>query len=237
MTQATIDDLQAGRAPQLPTSVALAPRTDTAVTPGFNSAGNWELAQRIAKAFAASDLVPQQYRGNLPNCLIALEMANRMGASPLMIMQNLYVVHGTPGWSAKFLIATFNQSGRFSAIRYDFDRAKDGTPKGCRAWAIEKSTGEKLIGATINIEMARAEGWSEKTGSKWKTMPEQMLMYRAAAFFVRTYAPELSMGLRTLDEIIDNVIDADDLTIAELQQGKTPATAEPSSSEPEKAAA
>ena len=96
----TVTDLQSGQQAPLPSSVALAPRTDMAVTPGFNSAGNWELAQRIAKAFAASDLVPKQYQGNLPNCLIALEMANRMGASPLMIMQNLYVVHGTPGWSS-----------------------------------------------------------------------------------------------------------------------------------------
>jgi len=217
MTVASIQDLQAGKTAgaQLPTSIPIAPR-DTAVAPGFNSASNWELAQRIAKAFASSDLVPQQYRGNLPNCLIALEMANRMGASPLMIMQNLYVVHGTPGWSSKFLIACFNQSGRFSAMRYEFDK-KDGKPIACRAWAIEKATGEKLVGATINLEMAKAEGWSTKSGSKWLTMPEQMLMYRAAAFFVRTYAPELSMGLRTVDEIVDNVIDVEETTITEMQ--------------------
>ena len=175
-----------------------APR-DTAVMPGFNSNGSWELAQRIGKAFAASSLVPQQYQGNLANCIVALEMANRMGASPLMVMQNLYIVHGNPGWSSKFLIASFNQCGRFSALRYEWNPDRTG----CRAWAVEKATGERIDGPLVTLAMAKDEGWSTKSGSKWKTMPELMLMYRSAAFLIRTYAPEISMGLRSDDEIID----------------------------------
>lgn len=228
---ATIHDLQTAKGAGLPASAPLAiQQRDTAVMPGFNSSGSWELAQRIGKAFASSSLVPQQYQGNLPNCIVALEMANRMGASPLMVMQNLYIVHGNPGWSSKFLIASFNQSGKFSAIRYEFERDAKGKATGCRAWAVEKATGEKLVGATITTEMAQSEGWATKSGSKWKTMPEQMLMYRAAAFFVRTYAPEISMGLRTTDEIEDGVIDAmpgSVTSISDLQEGNTPAAASP----------
>ena len=183
------------------TALQVAEPRDTAVMPGFNSNGSWELAQRIGKAFAASSLVPQQYQGNLANCIVALEMANRMGASPLMVMQNLYIVHGNPGWSSKFLIASFNQCGRFSSLRYDWHPDRSG----CRAWAIEKATGERIEGPTVTLQMAKDEGWSTKSGSKWRTMPELMLMYRAAAFLIRTYAPEISMGLRTDDEIIDTV--------------------------------
>jgi hypothetical protein len=36
-----------------------------------------------------------------------------------MVMQNLWIVKGKPGWSAQFLIATFNQSGRFSSMRFE----------------------------------------------------------------------------------------------------------------------
>lgn len=177
----------------------LAPPRDAAVMPGFVNESSWKLANRIGQAFAASSLVPQQYQDNVANCIVALEMANRMGASPLMVMQNLYIVHGNPGWSAKFLIACFNQCGRFSALRYEWtaDRA------GCRAWAIEKATGERIDGPQVTLAMAKDEGWSTKSGSKWKTMPELMLMYRAAAFLIRTYAPEISMGLQTDDELID----------------------------------
>lgn len=173
------------------------------IAPSFASVEGFALANRIGTAFAASTLVPQQYRDNVANCIVALEMANRMQASPLMVMQNLYIVHGNPGWSSKFLIACFNQSGRFSALRYEFDLDANKVPYGCRAWAVEKSTQERLTGSTVTLEMAKAEGWSTKSGSKWKTMPELMLQYRAAAFFVRVYAPEISMGLQTDDELRD----------------------------------
>lgn len=198
----TLTQLQTG----LPASVPFAPRQDVAVMPGFNSAGSWELAQRIGKAFSASDLVPQVYRGNVANCIVALEMANRMGASPLMVMQNLYIVHGNPGWSSKFLIACLNQSGKYTALRYEFERDDKGNAISCRAWSVERHTNEKLMGAKITLEMAKDEGWSSKSGSKWKTMPEQMLMYRAAAFFIRAYAPEISMGLMTDDELRDSTV-------------------------------
>lgn len=164
---------------------------------------DFNLAQRKAKAYAASTLVPKDFQNNMPNCLIAMNMAARTGADVMMVMQNLYVVHGKPGWSSQFLIATFNTCGRFSAMRFEFCGTKGKPDYGCRAWAVEKETGEKLFGAWITLELANQEGWLSKNGSKWKTMPEQMLMYRASAFFVRVYAPEISMGLHTAEELSD----------------------------------
>lgn len=174
-----------------------------AVTPGFNSLQGFELAQRAARLLASSTMVPENYQGNLPNCVIALNMANRMGADPLMVMQNLHIVYGRPAWSAQFLIATFNMCGRFSSLRFEFAGTEGQDDWGCRAWAIEKSTEEKLTGALVTIGLAKKEGWYGKSGSKWQSMPEQMLRYRAASWFVRAYAPELSMGLQTADEISD----------------------------------
>ena len=170
---------------------------------GFFDLQSFELIQRVSKAFAGSDLVPKQYQGNLANCMIAMDMAQRIGANPLMVMQNLYIVHGTPGWSSKFLIATINASGRYSSLRYEW-KGKPGEPGyGCRAWAIERETGERLDGIWVTWEMVRAEGWDAKNGSKWKTMPDQMFVYRSASFWQRAYAPELGMGLQTTEEIHD----------------------------------
>lgn len=170
---------------------------------GFGSSQGFEQLQRAAKLLANSTLVPKEYQGNLPNCVIALNMANRIGADPLLVMQNLYLVHGRPGWSSQFLIATFNQCGRFSAMRFEFAGEEGKDNWGCRAWATEKSTGERIYGSWITISMAKAEGWHGKQGSKWKTMPQQMLQYRAASFLVRAFSPELSMGLQTQDELTD----------------------------------
>ncbi|MDR0769959.1 MAG: hypothetical protein LBE75_01980 [Burkholderiales bacterium] len=176
------------------------------VRAGFFDAQGFELIQRVSKAFASSSLVPTQYQGNVANCMIAINMAERIGADPMMVMQNLYIVHGRPGWSAQFLIATFNHCGRFSALRYEWvgDKGKDSW--GCRAWAIEKETGERIEGPVVTIDLAKKEAWFEKKGSKWQTIPQLMLMYRAAAWMIRAYAPEIAMGLQTAEELGD-VID------------------------------
>jgi len=172
----------------------------TTSTPSLFSKDGFELVQRMAMAYSKSTLVPKEYQSNPGNCIIALNMANRIGADPLMVMQNLYVVHGRPAWSSQFLIATFNSCGKYESIRYQWsgDQGKDNW--GCYAVAIERVTGEELRGTVVTIQMAKDEGWYSKAGSKWKTMPEQMLRYRAAAWLVRTYAPEIAMGLHTVEE-------------------------------------
>lgn len=175
------------------------------VVVGFNSAQGFELLQRQAKMFNSSTLVPPQYQGeqNFGNAVIALEMASRMNASPLMVMQNLYIVYGNPGWSSKFLISMFNQCGRFSAIKYKETGVRGTDSQGIIAYTTELATGEIILGPEVTISIAKQEGWYDKKGSKWKTMPDQMLRYRAAAWLIRTTAPELSMGLQTADEVID----------------------------------
>lgn len=192
----------------------------------FNNPTSFEQAQRIAGALIKSNLIPTDYQENMPNALIALEMANRIGASPIAVMQNLHIIEGRPSWSSNFIISAMNSSGKFSPLRFEIKKLGEKEvsfdywegPKGqrtkktgkmkiedmsCIAWAIEKSTGERLDGPEVTVSMAVAEGWYGKPGSKWKTMPELMIRYRAAAFFGRLYSPEILMGMHTEDEVID----------------------------------
>lgn len=187
------------------------------LTPIGQQVRQFEATQRIARMYAMSNFIPDsyKYRNRQPldpnvvvaNCTIAIEMATRMGANPLMVMQNLYIVHGQPSFSSKFLIACINASKRFSPLRYEF-RGEEGTDEyACRVVAYETSDvkhKEPLAGDWISLRMAKAEGWASKTGSKWLTMPTQMLRYRAAAFWQRSYCPEISMGLITTEEVNDN---------------------------------
>jgi hypothetical protein len=50
------------------------------------------------------------------------------------------------------------------------------------------------------MKMAKDEGWYGKNGSKWQTMPELMMKYRASAFFMRTECASLAMGFLTAEE-------------------------------------
>lgn len=181
-----------------------------ALTPAGQATKKFEVMQRKAMMLTKSTIVPETYRNNIGNCVIALEMAERMGVVPLMVMQNLYIVHGNPAWSSKFLVASINASKRFSPLRYEF-RGEPNTPeRGCRCVAYEandKEHKEPLHGDWITMDMANKEGWTKKPGSKWLSMPDQMLRYRAAAFWQRVYCPEISMGLITSEEAEDIAID------------------------------
>lgn len=171
----------------------------------FASESNFAAAQRMAKALSSSSIVPEAYRGEkgFPNCLVAMELASRTGASVMMVMQNVHIIQGKPSWSAAFLIASVNSCGRFSPLRYEFEGEPEKAGWKCRAVARDLATNEVLEGEWITWGMAHSEGWLSKSGSKWKTMPGQMMRYRAASFWTRAYAPEISLGMRTMDEVED----------------------------------
>lgn len=167
----------------------------------FSNGEQFEHAQRIAKMLCSSDLVPASYKGNMANTLVALEMAHRLKDSPLMVMQNMNVIHGKPSWGSSYIIAKINGSGRFSPLK--FRLSGEGDQRTCVAYATEIASREVVEGPPISITMAKKEGWYGKSGSKWPTMPELMLQYRAAAFFGRLHTPDLLMGMQTTEEIYD----------------------------------
>lgn len=228
---------------------------------GFNffDPVQFETMQRVCKMFSSSDLVPDNYKPNykpipatatpeqiaainlenqeaknkaVANCMIAIEISMRIGASPLMVMQNMVPIYGKPSWSSKFLIATVNSCGRFEPLQYRFtdkgmlgmvdytDYVWNGNRKQavqkqfdgkkiqdieCVAYTTKKGSKEILESSPVSVRLAIQEGWYTKNGSKWQTMTKQMLMYRAASWWTSVYAPDLSMGMRTIEEQQDIV--------------------------------
>lgn len=167
----------------------------------FSSLENFKELYKIAQNLCNSDMIPSSYHGKPQNVIVALEIANRMNVSPFMVMQNLYMVKGKPSWSGQACISLLKASKDFSYINPIYV-GKQGTDSyGCYFKAISAKTGDELIGTTITIAMAKAEGWM--SNSKWKNMPEQMLAYRAASFFARIYLPNALMGLSTEGEVED----------------------------------
>lgn len=169
----------------------------------FSSAESFQELFNIGKMFSASTLVPQAYQGKPMDCTIAVDMANRMGVSPMMVMQNLYVVKGKPSWSGQACMSMIRASKEFKNVRLVYTGEKGTDSWGCYVEAEHRETGEPVKGTEVTIKMAKDEEWYGKTGSKWKTMPEQMLAYRAAAFFARVYIPNSLMGLHVEGEAED----------------------------------
>ena len=167
----------------------------------YKNTDSFEFAQRQAKSLCESDLVPKSYQGQkgLPNCLVAIEMSKRMKLSPLTVMQNLNVIHGTPTWSAQFITSQILGCGRFTNFDYLVKGEGDTLEVQCVATRIED---QKLVkGTTVSMRMARLEGWTRN--SKYQSMPELMLRNRAATFFGRQYIPDLLLGVQTSEEVVD----------------------------------
>lgn len=156
---------------------------------------------RAADMLSKTTMVPQGYQGKPQDCFLALEIAGRMGLSPLAVMQNMYMVKGKPSWAGQACMMLINSCGKFRDVRPVYTGTKGKDDRGCYIQAVRINDGEVVQGTEVTLKMAAAEGWA--TNSKWRNMPEQMLAYRAASFFARVYCPEALMGAQTVEEVED----------------------------------
>ena len=156
---------------------------------------------RAANMLSQTSIIPATYQGKPQDCFVAIEMANRMGVSPLVVMQNMYVVKGKPAWAGQACTMFINSCGKFTQVKHIYTGEKGTDSRGCYVTAIRISDGVQVNGVEVTIAMAKAEGWTANT--KWRTMPELMLAYRASAFFARVYCPEAMMGVQTAEEVYD----------------------------------
>lgn len=180
--------------------VATLPTPSRQVAPAgdvFASPELFEHAQRVAKVFASSSLVPSHLKGKVADCLIAYQIARRLNEEPLTVFQNIYVVSGRPGWKTEYVIARANKAGVFRG-RLTWESNGKGDDLTVTAKAVLADSGEE-VRATTDMRMAKAEGWTKNT--KYASMPEHMLRWRSAAMLVRLYCPEVMLGMPVLEEI------------------------------------
>ena len=156
---------------------------------------------RAANMLSQTSIIPATYQGKPQDCFVALEMATRMGVSPLVVMQNMYVVKGKPAWAGQACTMFINSCGKFTQVKHVYTGEKGTDSRGCYVTATRISDGVQVNGVEVTLAMAKAEGWTANT--KWRTMPELMLAYRASAFFARVHCPEALMGVQLADEIYD----------------------------------
>lgn len=186
---------------------------------GLNMFANQEsfnTGYKMAQILSQSTIIPDTFKGNVGNVMIAIDLAQRMHTNPLMIMQNMSVVYGMPSFSARFLIACINTSGLFAtALRYEFVGEQGKDDWGCYAYAIDKQ-GELIKGSTVTIHQAKIKGWYDKKGSNWQADPEQMLRYRAATRFQNAYCPEITCGLAVKEDLEDG--DYTEITANNVEQ-------------------
>jgi hypothetical protein len=154
----------------------------------------WKLAQKIA----SSKMIPVSFQNKSEDVFVAMEMAESLNTSVFIIMPNLHLIQGKPSFSSVFIQSMLNKSKLIKG-RLHFEFTGTVNDLVCTAWAIDRETEERLE-AKVSMAMAIAEGWATKAGNKYKTMPEQMLSYRATSMFVRRYYSDVMLGFSTVEE-------------------------------------
>lgn len=180
----------------LPTLVE--PRVEQGAVTMWNDLNMFETTQRMAKLLAVSQIAPQNYRNNVADCVVAIDMANRMGLSPIVVMQNSQIVHGNFSWKGTACKSMIDNCGRYIKTRYVEVGEKGKDSYGVYLEAIDKD-GDVIKGVPVTIKMAKDEGWWQRN-PKWQSMTDLMLRYRASAFFMRTECASLAMGFLTSEE-------------------------------------
>lgn len=177
--------------------VHLPARHFVSTTDVFSDPASFEHAQRVAKVFASSNLVPPHLKGQVADCLIAYQIARRLNEEPLTVFQNIYVVSGRPGWKTEYVIARANKAGVFKN-RISWKPSGEGDALAVTASAVLADSGE-TISVTCDMKMAKAENWTKNP--KYTSMPEHMLRWRSAAMLIRLYAPEVMLGMPVIEEL------------------------------------
>lgn len=163
--------------------------------------GKFEHMWRVATALAKSSIVPKHYQENPANCLLAVNMSLRLRLDPFMFMQKTTVINDKLGFEAQLIIAMVNTQKPFKTpVRYIYTGTAGQDDFTCTAWAITKD--DERIEYKLSVGQARKIG-NAKKNDNWLNTPELMITYRATTYLIRLYAPELLMGMSTIDELVD----------------------------------
>ena len=196
-------------------------------TMGFGSLQSFELMQRAAKVLAGSTLVPVQYRAfkeikeygkvvgyepngaGLPNCIVALNMSERMKADPLMVMQNLHIIEGRPSWSSAFIVAAINTCGRFSPLRYELSAPGEPVEVEYIATEWKKQPGGKSskveVAKKVTVRHQSCIAWTVEKGVEIPRFSPEEMRGKSLLTLCREYgvpvleSPEVSIQM-AIDE-------------------------------------
>ena len=144
-----------------------------------------------------SGMVPAHFQGKPEACLVAMLYAEQLGEHPMLLFQEISVINGRPNTSARFAISRANKSGLLQGP-ITWKSKGQGDALEVTASATLRETGE-IVQATVTMKEAAADGWTRNP--KYRSIPEQMLRWRAATRLINLYMPEVLFGLGVKEEV------------------------------------
>lgn len=184
----------------------VADRTATSVAqpkPWNMTPSNMGEAMKYAEMLANSDLVPKDYKGKAGNVIIAVQMGQEVGLSPIQAVQNIAVINGHPSIWGDALPALAKRNPDYEYLHTEWD--EDRMVATCRG----KRKGEPEEVQTFSWTDAERAGLAKK--DTYKNYPQRMCMIRARSWVIRNVFPDSLKGLYVAEEALD--IPADDFHV------------------------
>lgn len=156
----------------------------------MSMAEQFEYAQTVAQG----SLVPQSYRNNPANVLIAMGLGQSMGLSPIESLYRIDVIQGTPTAGAELIAANVRKAGHKLRVSGDDNSAT--------AQIVRADDPDYVFEVTRDVAWAQAMGLSSK--DNYKKQRGTMLQWRAITAVARLACPEALYGVTyTPDELGD----------------------------------
>ena len=155
----------------------------------------FEEGLRMAELLARSTLVPEAFRGNAGNVLIAIQLGMEVGLPPMQALQSIAVIGGKPSLYGDGLLALVQASPVFEWIAEDL---KDGVA----SCTVKRRGWPNPVVRTYSIDDAKRASLWNKSGP-WQTNPNRMLQMRARAFALRDVFADVLRGLASAEEMLD----------------------------------
>lgn len=146
------------------------------------------LADRIiyAKALAEASLLPESYRKQPANVLVAIETADALGISAMQALQGITVIKGKMTMSAELMRALVLRAGH--QLRVDVL-----TETECRMVAARREWPDDVQAFTFTMSDAQRAGLA--TSDTYKRHPKAMLLARATSLACRAVFPDVIAGV------------------------------------------
>lgn len=163
-----------------------------------------ELDGRItyARALAASNLLPKQYRSNPENVLYAIEYGAALGLDPVQAMNSVHVIEGKPSPSSGLIGAMVRKAGHKLRVRVTHEPELTAV-----AQIIRSDDPEFTFESRWTMKRAQRARVADK--QVWKAYPEAMLKARAITEVAREACEEALLGFSHSAEEMGAEVDTD----------------------------
>ena len=162
--------------------------------------------QRMAETMAGARItIPKHLAGSPGDCLAIVMQAAQWQMNPFAVAQKTHIVNGALGYEAQLVNAVVSSSPLLSSrISYEWE----GDWTGVNGKADKSDARAVLVSATLRgevrprmLRVSMAQVGEVRNSPLWISDPRQQLAYLATKRWARLHAPDVMLGVYTVDEL------------------------------------